>query len=257
MILERTAPNGRLLGIDLSEIAISNLKSDLSSFGKRLVMAKGNFKDIKKLVYDAAMDKPRGILMDLGFSSNELSDPRLGLSFQLKGPLDMRLGGEGITAAEIINSSKEAELTRIISSYGEERFASRIAKAIVIARKKKRIITTTELVDVIVGAVSKNYERGRIHPATRTFQALRIAVNDELENLSSALPQALELLPTGGRLVIISFHSLEDRIVKRFFREQSGNSVRILTKKPIQAGEEEVRRNPRARSAKLRAVEKI
>lgn len=256
-ILDRTEPNGRLLGIDLSGEAIQRLKKEFASYGNRLILTQGNFRNLKTIAYAHKFLKPAGILMDLGISSEEFANAKLGLSFQIPGPLDMRLGGEGITAAEIVNSWREAELARLIRHFGEERYIIQIARAILDARKKKRILGTIELADIIRAAVPKNYEHGRIHPATRTFQALRIAVNNELENLEVALPQAVELLESGGRLAVISFHSLEDRIVKRFFREEAGRTLRILTKRPVQAGEEEVLRNPRARSAKLRAALKL
>ncbi len=255
-IVKMIAPYGKLLGIDLSKTAIDKLNKKLSKSGSQVILARGNFSNIKKIAYNHTMDNIDGILADLGFSSDELVDPTLGLSFKLNAPLDMRLGGEGETATSIVNSYSADDLTKIIREYSEERFASQIAKAIVIARRKERILTTTALVEVIAGAVPKSYERGRIHPATRTFQALRIAVNNELENLESFLEQSLDVLNSGGRIVIISFHSLEDRIVKRFFRKHL-DKFEILTKRPIQAGEEEIAKNPRARSAKLRAAKKL
>jgi 16S rRNA (cytosine1402-N4)-methyltransferase len=256
-LLEQSGPNGTLLGIDASKKAIAYLQEELKKYQKRIILAHGNFRNIKQIAYDHSVSSARGILMDLGLSSDELADPGQGFSFRVEGPLDMRFGSEGVTAAELVNSATEEELIRIIARYGEERYARRIAIAIVVARRKIRFETTTQLVDVIVGSVPKGYERGRIHPATRTFQALRIATNDELGALEAALPQAVELLEEGGRLVVISFHSLEDRIVKRFFRKHAGDTLRVLTKKPIQASEEETRANPRARSAKLRVAEKI
>lgn len=254
-ILERTAPDGKLFGLDISDKAIANLKTALADCGDRVKLIRDNFRNLKRIVYDHAIPHPDGILLDLGFSSDELADPALGISFRVAGPLDMRLSGEGVTAAEVVNSWPEKELVRILRQYGEEKYASRIVKAIVLARKKERLITTTSLVKVIEGAVPRNYEHGRIHPATRTFQALRIVVNDELDALSEFLPQALDVLAPGGRLAVISFHSLEDRMVKRFFREHAGR-INVLTKKPIIAGEEETQKNPRSRSAKLRAVTK-
>lgn len=256
-ILERIAPNGKALGIDASVKAIEVLKKELQSFGDRLMLAQGNFRELSKIVYAHAMDQCNGVLLDVGVSSDELADPSLGISFRINGPLDMRFSGEGETAAEMVNTYPEDDLVAIIRKYGEERYARQIAEAIVRTRKKARIFTTPALVGVITEAVPGNYENGRIHPATRTFQALRIAVNDELGALEAALPQAIEILRSGGRLAVISFHSLEDRIVKRFFRDNAGTRLRIITKRPIQAGEEELARNPRARSAKLRVAEKI
>lgn len=256
-ILERTAPNGKLLGLDASEKAIQNLKPIAKQYGTRMILAPGNFRNLKQIAYGHAIHTTRSVLLDLGLSSDELADPSRGLSFQIAGPLDMRLGKTAVTAADIVNGSSEVELADIIRQYGEERYAGRIARAIIIARRKERLDTTPWLARVIQEAVPHSYERGRIHPATRTFQALRIVVNDELGALREALPQAVELLERYGRLAVISFHSLEDRIVKRFFREQAGKTLRVLTKKPIMAGKEEVARNPRARSAKLRVAEKI
>ncbi len=256
-ILDRTAPHGRLLGIDLSQEVVTRAQKEFAAYGDRLILRQGNFRNLKAITYDVAISQCAGILMDLGVSSEELEDSKLGISFRIAGPLDMRFSGEGTTAAEIVNGWKEVDLTRIIRQFGEERYATQIVRAIVMSRKKRRIITTTELAHIVARAVPQNYERGRIHPATRTFQALRIAVNDELGNLSSALMPAIELLKKGGRIIVISFHSLEDRIVKRFFREEAGKTLRLLTKKPVQSGEEEVRRNPRARSAKLRAAERL
>jgi len=255
--LEKTAPDGKVLGIDASPKAIDHLKKELQSFGNRLFLAQGNFRELKKIAYDNAMDQCDGILLDLGFSSDELDDPSLGISFRVNGPLDMRFSGEGETAAEIVNTYPVADLMAIIRKYGQERYARPIAEAIVRSRKHARIFTTQALVKVIADAVPAGYERGRIHPATRTFQALRITVNDELGSLETVLPQAVEVLRSGGKLAVISFHSLEDRIVKRFFRDNAGTKLRVMTKRPIQAGEEELARNPRARSAKLRVAEKI
>lgn len=256
-LLLRTAPDGNMLGIDASPKAIEVLKKELQSFGDRIILAQGNFRELSKIAYAHAMDQCDGILMDLGVSSEELGDPSLGISFQIKGPLDMRISREGETAAEIVNTYPENDLAQLIRKYGEERYARYIAAAIVRARRHARIFTTDALVGVILNAVPHDYEGGRIHPATRTFQALRIAVNNELGALEAALPQAVELLRSGGRIAVISFHSLEDRIVKRFFRDNAGTKLRVITKRPIQAGEEELARNARARSAKLRVAEKI
>ncbi|MBI4281166.1 16S rRNA (cytosine(1402)-N(4))-methyltransferase RsmH [Candidatus Uhrbacteria bacterium] len=256
-ILDRTAPDGRLLGIDLSEKAIEQGKGVCASYEKRCVLAQENFRDLAAIAKARHFEHPKGILMDLGWSTEEIEDPRLGLSFQREGPLDMRFSGKGITAAEIVNGWSESELTQLIRRYGEERYAARVAQAICQVRRQARILSTLALVKVIREALPKNYEAGRIHPATRTFQALRLAVNDELGNLEAGISAAISLLVPQGRLVIISFHSLEDRIVKRRFREESGQRLRLLTKRPVTAGEEETRRNPRARSAKLRAAEKL
>lgn len=257
IILEHTAPDGRLIGIDASSAAIKTAKKTFANFGDRIILIHNNFRNLKNILYDHAIPHPSGILLDLGFSSIELADATLGISFQIDGPLDMRYSSEGVTAAEIVNTWPEKELTEIIRKFGEERYGAQIARGIVKARKQKRLITTTQLVQVILAAVPKQYRQGRIHPATRTFQALRIAVNDELGALEAVLPQAVDALASGGRLAVIAFHSLEDRRVKRFFRERAGKELRILTKKPIQAGKEEIGKNPRARSAKLRVAQKL
>jgi len=215
--------------------------------------------------------------LDLGISSKQLDDEMLGISFLKNSPLDMRLGGEDITGAasaeKILNEYSEEKIFNIIRNYGEERYAKNIAAEIVKARKEKRIASTKELVDIIEAAVPGKYKRGRIHFATRTFQALRIAVNGELINLEKVLPQVLDDLAVGGRIGIIAFHSLEDRIVKRFFNIESRDCIcapevpvcvcghkkrlELITRRPARPTEEEVERNPRSRSARLRVARKI
>jgi 16S rRNA (cytosine1402-N4)-methyltransferase len=275
-ILRRTARSGKLLGIDLDPRAIESAKLKVKSEKlnlDRLIAAQGNFKDLKKIVLQNNFKNISGILIDLGFSSMQIVDPKKGFSFQIDAPLDMRYGKEGETAAEIINSRSENELMKILKYYGEERFSKSIAKKICEARAAKPIRTTFELVNIISKTIPKKFQHGRIHFATKTFQALRIAVNDELNNLKSVLPQAVELLIPGGRLAVISFHSLEDRIVKQFLKKESTDclcpkefpvcrcghkaSLKIITPKPIIPTEEETKINPRSRSAKLRVAEKI
>lgn len=275
-ILKRTAPDGKILGIDLDGRAIEIAKQKVSSFGlqvSRLVAVQGNFKNLKEIVLQNNFQNISGILFDLGFSSMEIADPKKGFSFQFDAPLDMRYGGEGITATEIVNRWPEKELAKIFEEYGEEKFSKRIARQICEQRKISPIVRTRELVEVIGQSVPKKFQHGRIHFATRVFQALRIAVNDELNNLSAVLPQALELLGPSGRLAVISFHSLEDRIVKNFFKRESAGCVcpkeapvcrcdhkailKILNKKPIVPSEEEAKINPRSRSAKLRVAERL
>lgn len=253
-ILERIAPNGVLLGIDLDQGAIDRSRVRLARFGSHFITERGNYRDLATIAEKHGIRAANGILLDLGISSAELDESGRGFSFQKDEPLDMRMGVEGLTAAEIVNSAPKDELARIIRLYGEERYANRIAEEIVRRRRRKRIITTVELVETIREAVPQNYERGRIHPATRTFQALRIAVNDELQGLREALPQAVRSLALGGRIAVISFHSLEDRIVKHFFRDSE--ELRIVTKKPIRPIQKEIIENPRARSAKLRVAER-
>jgi 16S rRNA (cytosine1402-N4)-methyltransferase len=218
------------------------------------------------LARGAGVDVVDGILLDLGVSSHQLDTAQRGFAFSSDGPLDMRLDPtRGPTAADLVNGLDEVALADIIFRYGEERGSRRIARLIVERRQQAPFTRTAELAALVARAIGRG-GRDRIHPATRTFQALRIAVNAELEQLEAALPQAVELLRSGGRLAVISFHSLEDRIVKLFFRAESGYGgsanerparLRIITKKPIEAGEAELAANPRARSAKLRVAEKL
>lgn len=275
-ILKRTAPNGKVLGIDMDVNAILVAKQKVLKAGiesSRLLAVRGNYKNLEEIVLQNNFKNISGILVDLGFSSMEIADPEKGFSFQTEAPLDMRYGEEGETAAEILNHSREEELERIFKEYGEEKFAGRIAKKICEIRKNNPIDTTFKLVELISEVVPKNLQHGRIHFATKVFQALRIATNHELENLTEVLPKAIELLPKGGRLAIISFHSLEDRIVKQYFKKESIDCVcpksipvcncghkailKILNKKPIVPSEEEATQNPRSRSAKLRVAEKL
>ncbi len=261
-ILAETAPNGKVLGFDIDPEAIKVTKANLSEFGERLIAINANFNDMSTVVSREGFGPVSGVLLDFGFSSPQIEERGRGFSFQRDEPLDMRFsggamigGGQELTAAEIVNSWPKDELVRILAEYGEERFADQIAAAIVTARRKQRMFTTAPLVEVIRNAVPAKYEQGRIHPATRTFQALRIAVNDELGNIERVLPQALQVLELGGVLVSIAFHSLEDRIIKDFFKSQeSSGTLEVLTDTPEVAGEKETNQNPRARSAKLRAA---
>ncbi|RLI18247.1 16S rRNA (cytosine(1402)-N(4))-methyltransferase [Candidatus Bathyarchaeota archaeon] len=256
-ILEKILPNGRLLGIDLTEELIEALKLKFKDFKQNLVLVCDNFSNLKEIAEKHGFRNVSGVLFDLGLSSWHLEKSGKGFSFMREEPLDMRYEG-GVSAEEIVNGCSEEEIARILKEFGEERFARRIAKTIVEKRRVKPIKTTFQLVDVVRSAVPLWYQKRRIHFATKTFQALRIAVNGELENLKETLPQAVDILKTGGKIVVISFHSLEDRIVKNFFRENSKNGkLKILTKKPVVPTIEEVRVNPRARSAKLRVAVKI
>lgn len=255
-ILKKISPDGKLLGIDLDEEMIKNTRAEIKN--ENLILVNDNFKNLKKITEEKKFSPVSGILIDLGWSSIQIEKSGRGFSFLKDEPLDMRYSNFRMTAAEAVNQLSEKDLADIFWQYGEERFSRRIAKKIVETRKKKRILTTLDLVEAVKAAVPGKYERGRIHPATRVFQALRIYVNQELENLKAVLPQAVEILAPGGRLAVISFHSLEDRIAKNFFREMKKEGrLEILTKKPIVAGEEEIKLNPRARSAKLRAIVKI
>ena len=257
-LLEASAPDGRVLSMDVDPHALQRAREKFSSYGERWVGIEGNFRHLEQVAKESGWENCQGVLLDLGFSSDELADRKKGLSFLTDGPLDMRFGPQanedGLTAAEIVNGWQRQELEQMIRDYGEERYAAKIADKIVLARKKARIIGTLDLAAVICSAVPKNYERGRIHPATRTFQALRIAVNDELGALRQALSGARQILAPEGRLAIISFHSLEDRIVKQALREAS--DLEIITKKPLVPAPQEIAANPRARSAKLRAARK-
>jgi 16S rRNA (cytosine1402-N4)-methyltransferase len=261
-ILEASAPDGRLLGIDADPAALAAGAARLASFGARAVLAHGNFRDLGQLAQAHGFEPADGILLDLGVSSHQLDTPERGFSFMADAPLDMRMDPtSGQTAADLVDELPESELADLIYRYGEERGSRRIARAIVAARRSGRIATTGALAEIVARAVGGRH--GKIHPATRTFQALRIAVNRELESLEAALPQSVSLLAPGGRLAVIAFHSLEDRIVKQFFRAESGyagavgpSRLHILTKKPIEAQAAEARANPRARSAKLRIAER-
>jgi 16S rRNA (cytosine1402-N4)-methyltransferase len=256
-ILEKILPKGRLLGIDLTEELIEFLRLKFKEFEKNLVPVCDNFSNLKKNAENFGFKDVSGVLFDLGLSSWHLEKSGKGFSFMRDEPLDMRFEG-GVRADDIVNGYSEDKIARILIEFGEERFARRIAKTIVLERKFRPIKTTFQLVDVIRRAVPLSYQKRRIHFATKTFQALRIAVNGELENLKKALPQAVEILKPGGKIVVISFHSLEDRIVKNFLRENSRKRIlKILTKKPVCPTTIEVMRNPRARSAKLRAAVKI
>lgn len=261
-ILKKNAPNGKVLAIDADPEQIKNYKLTKRDSDNRVILVNDNFKNLKKIVENFCPDwqgKIRGILFDLGMSSWHLEKSKRGFSFRYNEDLDMCYGKTAtVSAKEIINQWPSQEIERIIKEYGEERYAWRIADKIAKQRKQKPILTTFDLIEVIREAVPKNYERGRIHPATRTFQALRIVVNQELKNLKVALPQALEILSPGGRIVVISFHSLEDRIVKNFFKEKAKEGkIKILTKKPVIPSQEEIEKNKKSHSAKLRAAVKL
>lgn len=256
-LLKASAPTGRVLSLDVDRAAIERAKERLAAYGDRWIAAEENFRWLDRAAAEHGLVPLDGILLDLGFSSDELADPAKGLSFLEDGPLDMRLGPKAnedeLTAAEIVNSWPEDEIEKVLRMFGEERHARRIAHGVVLARRASRIIGTLDLVAVIKRSVPA-VKPGGIHPATRAFQALRIAVNDELENLKAAVAAAARVLKPGGRLAIITFHSLEDRIVKEAF---SGEGWSAVTKKPAVPSEEEVRANPRSRSAKLRVAERI
>lgn len=259
-ILEAGGPDGRIIGLDRDAAAVASARETLAPFGDRAVIMQADYKDAAGVVRDVTARGLDGALLDLGLSSMQVDQAARGFSFMAEGPLDMRMDQrESRTAADLVNRLPEPELTRILFEYGEERYARRIARAIIRRRERDPILTTLALVDVIRATVPPPYLHGRLHFATRTFQALRIAVNRELEDLGSALRLVAGLLRPGGRLVVLSFHSLEDRIVKHTFRALAGGAdaaFAVLTKRPLTPSEGECAENPRARSAKLRVLER-
>lgn len=260
-ILEAARNNAVVIGLDRDCEAIALSKNTLRAYEGAIRFYHGNFSHLGDFIRNAGFHEVDGIVFDLGVSSWQLDKPERGFSFMQDGPLDMRMDNtQRMTAEGLVNQIPEKELADLIFQYGEERFSRRIARAVVRARALNPIKTTGALVKVIEDSVPGVYRRGRLHPATRTFQALRIAVNQELEILEGALQNAVKFLKVGGRLCVVSFHSLEDRIVKHTFRAMAGKEhgmVSLLTKKPLRPSEEEVRRNPRARSAKLRVAERL
>lgn len=267
-LLMASAPDGRVLSIDADPAAIARVRARLQPFAQRSVVVQANFRQLHAVAHKHGFVLIDGIIFDLGFSSDQLADGKRGFSWQRDGPLDMRFDPtQPVTAADLVNDLSEQELAKLIATYGEERFAKRIAKAIVAARP---LYTTGELAAVIESTVGR---RGRLHPATRTFQALRIAVNNELEALKDVLPQAVQLLRPGGRLAVISFHSLEDRIVKQFMQREARDcicppevpvcrchhkaSLRLIARKPVRPLPTEIAHNPRSRSARLRIAERL
>jgi 16S rRNA (cytosine1402-N4)-methyltransferase len=268
-LLQAIAPDGRLLGLDRDPEALARARECLAPFGGRAVLVHSSFRDLECVAHRHHFLPADGVLLDLGLSSYQLSAPERGFSFMQDGPLDMRFDpSQGLSAADLVNELPTAELADILYRYGEERQSRRVARAIVAARPLE---TTRELAEVIAKAVGgsgarQGRRRERIHPATRSFQALRIAVNDELGALEAVLPQAVELLRSGGRMAVISFHSLEDRMVKQFLRHQARDCVcppqqpvctcqhqatlRLVTRRPVRPDETEVAHNPRARSAR-------
>ena len=273
-VLEKTKPDGRLLGIDLdiNLLKAAEVKSQTcphcyakhcrreSRIKNRLILVNDSFANLKKIVEENNFKQINGILLDLGFSSWQMDESGRGFSFRKDEPLKMnyklQITDYELTAEYIVNVWTEKELVKIFQEYGEERFSRRIAKKICQQRKIKAIKTTFQLVEAIRQAIPAQFRRQRIHFATRVFQALRIVVNDELNNLKKVLPQAVEVLEPNGKIAVISFHSLEDRIVKHFFKEQSKlGKLKIITKKPIIPTSEEVEKNPRSRSAKMRVAD--
>ncbi|MDO8452679.1 MAG: 16S rRNA (cytosine(1402)-N(4))-methyltransferase RsmH [bacterium] len=255
-ILEK---GGKVLGIDMDKDAITEAEESQDSRLKTedLILVQSNFVKVKEICEEKKII-PSGILFDLGMSTHQLEAAGRGFSFNASAPLDMRMDQTfGATAKDLVNGLHQGELEELFIKYGEEFQAKRIAMRIVDERRAKPIETTDELARIVTSVYKRN-KGNRLHPATRIFQALRIAVNDELNSLKEALPASFDVLEKGGRLVVISFHSLEDRIVKNYFKElEEGGKAKILTDKPVTPSDEEVAQNPRSRSAKLRVVEKI
>ncbi len=264
-------PQARLMGIDRDPEALARSRERLAKFGTRVTLVRGRHEMLFDILKQHNIEHAAGIVADLGVSSMQLDDAARGFSFRHDAPLDMRMASEGTTAAGLVNSLDEAELTRILRDYGEEPMAKRIARAIVASRAEKPIETTAQLAGIIRSV--KRSKPHEIDPATLTFQALRIAVNEELVELDRFLADAVAVLTPGARIAVISFHSLEDRIVKRAFRKLEGECVcppgmpvcgcgaqqvvKVLTGRPVTASEDEIDRNPRSRSAKLRIAEKM
>jgi 16S rRNA (cytosine1402-N4)-methyltransferase len=274
LIAQRLSANGMLIGLDQDPNALSAAKERLSGFDCQIHLIKSNFRHLSQVIDELGITQVDGILFDLGVSSPQLDEAERGFSYHHPAELDMRMDPDSpLTAHEIVNEWPEEEIARILREYGEEKFAGRIARKIVETRRKQPIRTTTELASLIKEAIPAATRRSGPHPARRSFQAIRIAVNDELGALQEALHQSVDLLASGGRICVITFHSLEDRICKKFFQEQSlacecpphfpvcvcnrQPKLRIITRKPILPSEEEIQSNPRSRSAKLRIAERV
>jgi len=274
LILEASSPDGALIGFDRDREALKAAAERLLPFDDRARLKHGNFTGIAETLSEFGIERIDGILLDLGVSSHQLDLAERGFSFLKDAPLDMRMDkSSGVTGADLINTLPERELTRIIRDYGEERWAKRIASFIVREREESPVETTMQLVEIIKAAVPRGAWEERLHPATRTFQALRIAVNEELASLEKGLDLGVRVLKQGGRIVVISFHSLEDRIVKNSFRRFAHGCtcprdfpycvcdnkplLRVLTNKPVMARETEIDANPRSRSARLRSAERL
>ena len=273
-ILERTAPDGRLVGIDLDDDALEESKRVLDRYGDRTILVRGNYSELGAILTGLGIERVDGILLDLGVSSHQLERADRGFSFSLDAPLDMRMNRRGgLTAADIVNGYTGGRLRTILREYGEEMRYARIVKAILARRKVSPIRTTGELARIVLNATSEKSKRGKIHPATKTFQAIRMAVNDELAHLHEAMSGGIDVLQPGGIFSVISFHSLEDRIVKNAFRSWAKGCIcppdlpvcicgrtpklKVITRKPVTPSPEEIMANPRARSAKLRVAERI
>jgi len=258
-ILKRIVPGGKLIASDRDPEAIERARQRLGAFNEVATFVNEDFRNVEEILGRAGVDGIDGAVFDLGISSFQIDEGRKGFSFLREGPLDMRFDPrQALSAKDVVNKFGAEELSDIISKYGEERYAKLLARAICSARKQKKIGTTTELVDIIKKAVGRKYARQRIHPAARTFQAIRIYVNDEINALEKTIKKTITYLRPEGRICVISFHSLEDRIVKNVFRDLArSGEVKLITKRPISPTWEEVKDNPRSRSAKLRVAEKL
>jgi len=258
-ILRKILPGGYLIGIDQDDDALSISRLRLSRYEDSIRLVQGNFKDIRDELKNLGFDAMDGVVFDLGVSNLQFSTPERGFSFQLEGPLNMRMDKRAqITAFDLINNLSEIEIANLIYKFGQERYSRRIARRIVQVRAKNIISTTTQLAEIIVNALPHKERYKKIHPATKTFMALRIAVNRELEVLEFALNEAIDLLNPGGRICVISFHSLEDRIVKNIFRDSAKTGrLQLITKKPLIPTDEEQQENKKSRSAKFRVAQKI
>jgi len=272
-ILKNTGPKTRVLGIDRDLSAIERARKRLQPFRDRVIFAHGSLENLQDIVMKSGVTRINGLLLDFGVSSPQLDTPERGFSIRHDGPLDMRMdNSQKTTAANLLEKLKDVELISIIKNFGEERFAKKIVRAIRKEQSERPVVTTSHLAEII-SRVAKSSRHSRIHPATKTFQALRIAVNNELEQIKTVLDDAIGLLDSSARIVAISFHSLEDRIVKTFFRKEEkgctcppkipicicGNkqTLKILTRRPLCSSEEEIALNPRSASAKLRVAERV
>jgi len=274
-ILAATDPDGKLLGLDWDGEAVKRAGERLARYGRRAMLVQSSYTKIKEVVYDKKFNSFHGILLDLGLSSNQLQNSGRGFSFQVNEPLDMRFSPSEneLTAAQILNEWSAGEIEAILRENADERNAKRVALAIVEHRKNKRFVSTLDLTQLVMSAATQRFGRAKINPATKTFQALRMAVNDEIGNIQKFLTTAMEIMPSGCRLAVITFHSVEDRVVKDFFRLNSRDclcppeipvcrcghkaQLKLITHKPITPSEKEIQENFRARSAKLRVVERV
>lgn len=259
-IAEKFDSDVEIIGIDRDIEALSRSEEKLASLTSNAFLRLGSFRNLDEILQGLGIGKVNAILLDIGISSDQLETSGRGFSFQKDEPLEMTMekDAKGMTAKQALNNWSEETLELVIRGFGEEKYSRKIAREIVLQRDEKPFETTRDLVEAVEAATPASYHRGKIHPATRTFQAIRIAVNEELTALEEGLAKSFDALMDGGRLVVISFHSLEDRIVKNFFRDKvKEERAKLITKKPLTATEDELRENPRSRSAKLRVLEKI